>query len=274
MVEYKDINVLKHYAKIKLMLNNTTVDEIAIIGFIGRAGSGKSYYASLIKSQYPDFVILPLAFKLKQLLKESFQLELVKEDKDKLQEIIDITKKYSRAFIRFTLYKVLTELFDKDRSINFLKSKDFDIFESLLKNIKTFDDIRKVYQFFGTDICRKIDHNIWLKCYGEYIENNNLKRVICDDIRFKDELDYIRSLGKSFIFYIERPDLTKKYNHASEDVEQLKPIADQVIINILNTSTTTQHRRGGKLSNIYIEKNCLKRTKLVDTLNIKSLKIT
>ena len=234
-------------------LRNISIGNLAIVGFIGKATSGKSYHANLIKSQYPDFIILPMAFKLKQLLKDCFQLELVKDNKDQLQEIINITKSYSREFIRFTLYKILSELFDKEKAINFLQSKDFDIFEGLLKNIKTFDDVRKIYQFFGTDICRKIDNNIWLKCYGEYIEENNIKRVICDDIRFKDELDYIKSLGKSLVFYVERPDLVKTYNHASENVEQLKEYADKTIINTINAPMTSQARPGCEIGCWYSE---------------------
>ena len=223
-------------------IKNINKDEIAIIGFIGKAGSGKTYFANLIAEQYKDFVILPMAFKMKQLLKDYFQLELVKDNEDKLCEIINSTKKLSRELIRFSMYKILSELFDKDKTINFLKSKDYDIFEGLLKNIKTFDDVRKVYQYFGTDICRKIDNDIWLKCYSRHIRENNLKRIICDDIRFKNELDFIRTLGKSLICYIKRPDLAKSYSHASEKVEELKEYADGIVINSLNASITSQNR--------------------------------
>jgi hypothetical protein len=229
-------------------LRSVSENELAIVGFIGRATAGKSYHANLIKTKYPEFMILPMAFKLKQLLKDHFQLELVKDNKDELQKIINTTKKYSREFIRFSMYKILAELFDKEKAIEFLQSKDFDIFEDLLKNIKSFDDIRKIYQFFGTEICRKIEDGVWLRCYGEYIEKNNLTRVVCDDIRFKNELDFIRSLGKSLIFYIDRPDLAKTYNHASEQVEELKKYADEIIINIPNASVTSQNRSGCELS--------------------------
>jgi hypothetical protein len=183
-----------------------------------------------------------MAFKMKQLLKDYFQLELVKDNEDKLRKIINSTKKLSRELIRFSMYKILSELFDKDKAINFLKSEDYDIIEGLLKNIKTFDDIRKIYQFFGTDICRKIDNDIWLKCYNRHIRENDLKRIICDDIRFKNELDFIRTLGKSLICYIERPDLAKSYSHASEKVEELKEYADGIVINSLNASITSQNR--------------------------------
>lgn len=53
---------------------------------------------------------------------------------------------------------------------------------------------RRILQYVGTDIVRKRNPNFWVKTVADFVETfgEDFDFIICDDARFRDELDYFR----------------------------------------------------------------------------------
>lgn len=62
---------------------------------------------------------------------------------------------------------------------------------------------RKILQHLGTEVCRNIDDDYWVKKLEKYIKKNNYKYIIIDDIRFQNEADFIKK-NNGFLIHIER----------------------------------------------------------------------
>ena len=76
---------------------------------------------------------------------------------------------------------------------------------------------RKVLQYLGTDVCRNIDEEYWLKkwIYNCEIEiDKGCNMIICDDVRYQNEYDLIKSKG-GYILYLTR-DGFDAGDHSSE----------------------------------------------------------
>jgi hypothetical protein len=87
---------------------------------------------------------------------------------------------------------------------------------------------RQLMQYFGTNICRKIDNDCWVKSCLNQIKLDNPEVALIADIRFENELDAIVKTGepqlddslmmtiqeKPFIFKLARNPLDS--NHQSE----------------------------------------------------------
>jgi hypothetical protein len=90
--------------------------------------------------------------------------------------------------------------------------------------------VRKIFQFYATDICRSINEDIWVKKTDEKVKDilntNTYNGVIIDDVRFENEADYIINLGKenninSVLIYVTKNNIPNDL-HISENVEKLK----------------------------------------------------
>lgn len=217
--------------------NNKDTNKKLIVGLSGKKRSGKTYFGQYLEQNY-GFTRIAFADRLKELLKTHFDLELVKpEDSDcssKLKKIKELSKAYNNIEIRRKLLDTLTELFDYKIVYNFINTDRAKEFISMIKNIKNTNDLRQIYQYFGSDICRYIDNDIWIKEYDKKVKNcfNNL--IVTDDIRFYNEYECIKKYKHLFI-YVENKLLNNNNNivdtHISERVEQLKSFADFVVNN-------------------------------------------
>ncbi len=65
---------------------------------------------------------------------------------------------------------------------------------------------RKILQYLGTEVCRNIDPDywthLWLRTYNK--ESVGYDLVVCDDLRFENELKLIQDL-ESYIIKIKKP---------------------------------------------------------------------
>lgn len=74
---------------------------------------------------------------------------------------------------------------------------------------------RQLMQYFGTNICRKLDNNCWVQSCLQQIEVDNPEIALIADVRFENELDAIKNNeSSSFVFKLERNPLDS--NHESE----------------------------------------------------------
>ena len=76
---------------------------------------------------------------------------------------------------------------------------------------------RTMYQKIGTDICRSIDPNIWVKNAQMFVNQNQHRNIVITDCRFSNEALWVRNKD-GFVIHIERnnePIVESK--HASEN---------------------------------------------------------
>ena len=76
---------------------------------------------------------------------------------------------------------------------------------------------RTMYQKIGTDICRSIDPNIWVKNAQMFVNQNQHRNIVITDCRFSNEALWVRNKD-GFVIHIERNNKSiVESKHASEN---------------------------------------------------------
>jgi dephospho-CoA kinase len=143
-----------------------------IVGLCGLIGSGKDTFANYLVEKY-DFVKVSFASALKDALCAVFGWD---------RQLIEGDTKESRAW-----RNTVDEWWSKRLGIADLTP-------------------RKMLQFWGTDLCRRMFHNeIWIASLQRKIEQlpPNKNVVVCD-CRFSEEIELINSFENSVVVKIER----------------------------------------------------------------------
>lgn len=91
----------------------------------------------------------------------------------------------------------------------------FEKIEPLLA-YRGFFNVRSVLQYIGTDVIRAIDPDWHCRTVRDRILSDPGKNYVIDDLRFKNELEMVRSFDGSKVFYIDRPGLENNL-HKSEN---------------------------------------------------------
>lgn len=90
-----------------------------------------------------------------------------------------------------------------------------DVVEEIgIEAAKEIEEVRRLYQVFGTDVGRDIDNNMWLNLAGRRLDQ--LEKAVITDVRFPNEAEFVRERG-GVVIYIDRPAAVKVNNHASEN---------------------------------------------------------
>ena len=225
---------------VEFLLKNSNNKKI-IIALTGKKRSGKTYHGQYLVEKH-GFTKLAFADKLKELLKEHFNIELIKpEDIDSLErlnKIKIISKTHSTVDVKKRLIDALSELFDPAIAFNFCNTERADKFIKMIKNIDNTNDLRHIYQYFGSEICRYIDDEIWIKAYDKQIQRIDNNLIVTDDVRFYNEYKCIEKYPHLFV-YINN-NYVLKDEHISENVEHLKTFADIIINNNYKRSNNYQ----------------------------------
>lgn len=159
-----------------------------LIGLTGRKGSGKDTFADYIVEKY-GFIKLAFANQLRNILKATFNWtdeHFNRENKEKECKEWNITP---REAMQLMGTEVLRELFNN--KIN-----------------TTVNNVKYSYHI-------KCIHNMIMKLKG--------KNIIISDVRFQDEIDYIKSMDGLIISIDKNTDNNKFSKHKSEN-QQLKKI--------------------------------------------------
>ena len=80
---------------------------------------------------------------------------------------------------------------------------------------------RKIYQKIGTDICRSIDPNIWVKNAQMFVNQNQHRNIVITDCRFSNEALWVRN-QQCIVIHIERnnePIVESKHTSENSMVE-------------------------------------------------------
>jgi hypothetical protein len=70
---------------------------------------------------------------------------------------------------------------------------------------------RKILQMLGTEVCRTIDDEYWTKEWKANYEKSDAELIICDDMRFENELKCIKEMGGYIIKIKKRMSLWQKF---------------------------------------------------------------
>ena len=96
---------------------------------------------------------------------------------------------------------------------------------------KTFPDVRRLLQRFGTDVGRELwGTNFWVeRTLAKHVSGHPSQRLVFTDVRFDNEVEAVLALGGHMI-HIERPGLDAlPGNHVSERGITIEP--DHVVVN-------------------------------------------
>ena len=74
---------------------------------------------------------------------------------------------------------------------------------------------RVILQVFGTNICRRIDDNVWVNACLSRIKQDNPELAIITDVRFPSELEAIQKEGGKVMRFTRAP-FAEEQTHASE----------------------------------------------------------
>jgi len=102
---------------------------------------------------------------------------------------------------------------------------------------------RQLFQWLGTDIFRnQLDRDFWLKHAKMYIEQSNYDTILIPDIRFKNEMDFIRSFPRNCIIHVKRNDKSIRDQHESETFVDEVP-SDSVDFIIVNNGDLSDYKK-------------------------------
>lgn len=133
---------------------------------------------------------------------------------------------------------------------------------SVIKRDESFVKDRKLLQWLGTDWGRGLDQDLWIKLWKAQVESELEKYpnavIVCDDVRFDNEAEVIKSLSGTII-QIKRDSNAEHAiggkgitNHASEAGIKL----EYVDFIVENNSTLQDYK--DSLCNLYREFGLLK----------------
>jgi len=179
-----------------------------IIGFAGKAASGKTTAARYLAERLPGQVeILPMAQVLRGEVEEFIRevgaeqhVPLIYGDQEDKVRVFYVNRK--KACELCPAWKDFIEM-------------NWDIQD---KTSETAVSVRLILQWWGTEYRRAQDPDYWTKAWEKQVQKLDLDHlhVLVDDVRFANELDVISRNGGRFVRII-RPGFDGANNHSSEN---------------------------------------------------------
>lgn len=190
-----------------------------IIGFAGRARSGKTHLSELL-SKESNAKIFTIAKYLKLLCCEILKLDNIGE----LNRL-----KNNNTVLNYTPKEDFVNIIHLRTGI----STDDIITET--SKIKSLKNVRNIMQFIGTDIIRKFYSDWHIDQLINEITLSDEEFIIIDDVRFPNEVEALQKIGGKIYFIIRTTDITPDMitNHSSETALKWYNFPDENII--LNT---------------------------------------
>ena len=183
-----------------------------VIALAGRKGSGKSTLSRYLV-QNEGYQKISFADYLKDLIEDVF--------------LIDKKYLYDQILKESKCIKIITDKDFYKKISNYIKEDIIHLYdESIL-----IETPRHLLQFVGTDVLRKHDVNFHVKKTIIKINNNPSINFVCDDLRFKNELLGLKSVGVED-YYVIRPNNWDVSNHASEIDIHWDDIENKIINNV------------------------------------------
>jgi hypothetical protein len=137
----------------------------SITAFIGPIGSGKDYRCALLEQQ--GYQKIAFADSLRELT----------------WAILDFTPRDSNDYERFKMHTLEGMTYASE-------------YESYKYKIELTG--REFLQRLGTDARKILDEDIWLKAFKKKIEESKHDKFCVSDLKFENELEFIKSLGDTY----------------------------------------------------------------------------
>jgi len=184
-----------------------------IIAISGRKNSGKSCLASYLEDK--GYIKISFATEVKRLASELYNI--AKEyfyDQAKKEHVFS-SPVYWNKYKAIELANLIGE-----KDWNKLYTQDFEL-----------NTPREILQILGTDVLRKYDPDFHVKSLKKYIEAD--KNYVLDDVRFKNELTFLKSIN-AFCIFVIRPYYLKDYSNHRSEIDLNRSHFDHIIINDYN----------------------------------------
>lgn len=178
-----------------------------IIGFAGKAASGKTTAANFLKDILPgETLVIPMAMVLR----------------DEVEAFLRRAGAEGYVPLVYGSQEDKVRVFYVDTAQSRAACNQWENFVAEHRDIQdrpgvTAVTVRRILQWWGTEYRRAQDPDYWTKAWGRKVEQYDLDRVhiVVDDVRFLNELNVIRAHG-GCIVKIERPGFAGANNHSSE----------------------------------------------------------
>lgn len=156
-----------------------------IIAFVAPKGYGKTTACNIIKEHY-------------QAVQLNFKDALIKELKQNFPDLLEQIRLTMGMFDEkyTTIYPTDDELFQVKPPL-----------------------VRTLMQNYGTEVRRGDDPNYWVMQWKLALADLDVPIVLCDDVRFVQELDAVRAYGGTLI-RINRSDMQNTDTHQSETEQE------------------------------------------------------
>jgi hypothetical protein len=177
---------------------------MVIVGIGGKARHGKDSIANVLVDKF-GYVRISVADPLKSILSQAFEIPLGYFYDGNLKD-----KDFDKPFVLTSQNLVMLE--------NLLQEVTAANTDSLYDHIgKELKSPRVMMQYVGTDMCRKIDNNIWVNNFKKFLQRMPQDAaVVCADTRYPEERSVIKELG-GWLFWVDRPNFeTDVAVHESE----------------------------------------------------------
>jgi len=193
-----------------------------IIGFAGKAASGKTTAAHFLKDILSgETRIVPMAMVLR----------------DEVEEFLRQCGADEHVPLVYGSQEDKVRVFHVDTARAMIVCGEWANFMDEHRDIQdrpgmSAVTIRRILQWWGTEYRRAQDPDYWTKAWGRKIEQLDPTRIniLVDDVRFMNELDVIRAHG-GLIIKIERPGFAGANNHSSETSLDGFTAWDAVVVN-------------------------------------------
>jgi len=178
-----------------------------IIGFAGKAASGKTTAAHFLKNILPgETLIIPMAMVLR----------------DEVEDFLRRSGADDYVPLVYGSQEDKVRVFPVDTALALAACRDWGHFLVEHRDIQDRPGIsavtvRRLLQWWGTEYRRSQDPDYWTEAWGRRAEQYDLARIhiLVDDVRFMNELEVIRAHGGRIV-KIVRPGFLGANNHSSE----------------------------------------------------------
>jgi hypothetical protein len=193
-----------------------------IIGFAGKAASGKTTTAHFLKTMLTgETLILPMA----GVLRDEVEAFLRRVGADQHVPLVHGSQEDK------------VRIFHVDTTRALVACNQWPHFMIEHRDIqddsgRTAVTVRRILQWWGTEYRRAQDPDYWTKAWGRKAGQYPLsdQHILVDDVRFINELEVIKAHG-GLIVKIERPGFLGANNHASETSLDGFTAWDAVVVN-------------------------------------------
>lgn len=172
-----------------------------IIAFAGRKRSGKTTFAGVVKSYYPDAKIYSFAGALKGLCASILDISLFR--------LNDLKNNNGEIYV-----DIAKDTNIQDIIANETGTYSYDI-KQIVSEMKPVTTVRELLQVVGTNIIRQLCPDWHVRKLEDRLKAEKPELAVIDDVRFPNEKEALEYMGAR-LFFVCRPDDFNVSNHPSE----------------------------------------------------------